>query len=105
MFDAVSSYLEQNRRVLDVSSRLVRTIDSTELSDIDIKNVFVDNLPGMKIAFDVLLEAEFEISETDRHTDRYDEKTQWFKISCKGASMLKIARGLEADGILNGAGK
>lgn len=33
---------------------------------------FVDNLPGMKIAFDVLLEAEFEISETDRNTDRYD---------------------------------
>ena len=38
----------------------------------------------MKISFDVLLEAEFEISETDRHTDRYDQKRQWFKISCTG---------------------
>lgn len=82
--DAVSGYLEQNHRDLDVSSRLVRTIDSAELSDIDIKNVFVNNLPGMKIAFDVLLEAEFEISETDRHTDRYDQKRRWFKISCTG---------------------
>jgi hypothetical protein len=84
LFDAVSSYLEQNHRNLDVSSQLVRTIDSAELSDIDIKSVFVDNLPGMKIAFDVLLEAEFEISETDRHTDRYDQKRRWFKVSCTG---------------------
>ena len=84
LFDAVSSYLEQNHRDLDVSSQLVRTIDSAELSDIDIKSVFVDNLPGMKIAFDVLLEAEFEISETDRHTDRYDQKRRWFKVSCTG---------------------
>ncbi len=84
LFDAVSSYLEQNHRDLDVSSQLVRTIDGAELSDIDIKSVFVDNLPGMKIAFDVLLEAEFEISETDRHTDRYDQKRRWFKVSCTG---------------------
>ncbi len=84
LFDTLSSYLELNHRDLDVSSRLVRTIDNTELSDIDIKNVFVNNLPGMKIAFDVLLEAEFEISETDRHTDRYDQKRRWFRISCTG---------------------
>lgn len=84
LYDAVSGYLEQNQNDLDVSSRLVRTIDSAELSDIDIKNVLVNNLPGMNISFDVLLEAEFEISETDRHTDRYDHKRRWFKISCTG---------------------
>jgi hypothetical protein len=44
LFDAVSSYLEQNHRDLDVSSQLVRTIDSAELSDIDIKSVFVDSV-------------------------------------------------------------
>lgn len=84
LWEAVSDYLGQNCRNLDVSSRLVRTIDRAELSDIDIKCVYVENLPGMKIAFDVILEAEFEISETDRHTDRYDDKTQWFKVSCAG---------------------
>jgi len=84
LFDAVSGYLEQNHRDLDVSSHLVRTIDRAELADIDVKHVLVDNLPGMKIAFDVLLEAEFEISETDRHTDRYDQIRRWFKISCTG---------------------
>lgn len=82
--ETVSNYLENHYQSLDVSSRLVRTIDHVELSDIDVKCVYVENLPGMKIAFDVVLEAEFEISETDRHTDRYDDKTQWFKISCSG---------------------
>jgi DNA-binding Xre family transcriptional regulator len=84
LYDTVSSYLEHNHRDLDVSSHVVRTIDSAELLDIDIKSVLVDNLPGMKIAFDVLLEAEFEIAETDRHTDRYDQKRRWFKVSCTG---------------------
>ena len=90
LFDAVSGYLEQNHNDLDVSSRLVRTIDSATLVDIDVKSVFVDNLPGMKIAFDVLLEAEFEISETDRHTDRYDQKRRWFKITCSGDLSLNL---------------
>lgn len=84
LYGSVSNWLEQNCQSLDVSSRLVRTIDRAELSDINVKCVYVENLPGMKIAFDVILEAEFEISETDRHTDRYDDKTQWFKISCSG---------------------
>lgn len=84
LYGSVSNWLEQNCQSLDVSSRLVRTIDRAELSDINVKCVYVENLPGMKIAFDVILEAEFEISETDRHTDRYDDKTQWFKISCFG---------------------
>lgn len=38
----------------------------------------------MRIGFDVLVEAEFAISEIDRHNDRYDEKRQWFRISCNG---------------------
>jgi len=74
LWEAVSGYLEQNCISLNVFSRSVHTIDHAELSDINVKCVYVENLPGMKIAFDVILEAEFEISETDRHADRYAEK-------------------------------
>ncbi|MDR0883416.1 MAG: helix-turn-helix transcriptional regulator [Oscillospiraceae bacterium] len=81
---AVSDFIERNTDGLDVSSASVRHIDSAELSDITVKQVYVDDLPDMRIAFDVLVEAEFEIAETDRHNDRYDEKSQWFKISCTG---------------------
>lgn len=84
LFSAVSDFLRDNCANLNVSSRSVRTVDNAELSDINVKHVYVDNLPGMKIAFDILLEADFEISEVDRHTDRFDEKTEWFKLSCSG---------------------
>ena len=84
LFSAVSDFLRDNCGNLDVSSRFVRTVDNAELSDINVKHVYVDNLPGMKIAFDILLEADFEISEVDRHTDRFDEKREWFKLSCSG---------------------
>lgn len=84
LFSVVADYLGDNRQNLNVSSRTVRSIDGVELSDITVKKVHVNNLPGMKIAFDVLLEAEFEISETDRRNDRYDQKSEWFKISCSG---------------------
>ena len=81
---AVSEYLEENINRLDVSSYSVRTVDNAELSDIEVKAVFVDELPEMRIAFDVLLEAEFEISENDRHDDRSDTKRKWFRVCCTG---------------------
>lgn len=84
LFVAVSSYLEENCGRLDIYSRHVKSIDCAELSEIYIKSVDIENLPDMKIAFEVLLEAEFQISENNRNYDRYDEKSGWFKVSCSG---------------------
>lgn len=84
LYDAIALYLEQNHHNLLVSSRHVSKIDNVELSDINVKHVFIDNLPGMRIAFKVLIEADFEISERDRNYDRFDDNSQWFKISCTG---------------------
>lgn len=84
LYASIADFLTDGAATLGVSSRTVRSIDSAELSEIDVKQVYVDNRPDMKIAFDVLLEAQFEISERDRHNDRFDEKTTWFKVSCTG---------------------
>ena len=43
---------------------------------------------GMKVAFDVLTEAIFE-HETDRRHDKYDEVSNWFKISIADWRSLK----------------
>lgn len=55
-----------------------------ELSEIYVKFVFVDDLPNMKIAFDVLIECEIEFAEKNYRDDRYDQCNKWFKISCAG---------------------
>lgn len=94
---AVSGFLDENHQNLNISSRFVRTVDGVELSDITVKHVYIDNAPGMKITFDVLLEAEIVISEADRHNDRYDQKGEWFKVSCSG----DLSRNLDDFAISN----
>ena len=84
LFAAITDFLTDGASALNISSYSVRTIDHAELTDIRIMQVFVENRPDMKIAFDVLVEGEVAISENDRHNDRYDEKTTWFKVSCTG---------------------
>ena len=41
---------------------------------------------GARVAFDVLVEADFVVSGRDRCTDRYSEDADWFKVSCTGVS-------------------
>lgn len=54
MFSAVRSYAIQNKDSLNLYSRVVQNIRYIELSDIKVVNVFVNNQPDPKIAFDVL---------------------------------------------------
>jgi len=84
LFTVVSDFLEGNAGMLGVRSYAVRSVNAARLEDIDIKFVMPDDRPGTRIAFDVLVEAQFEISERDRNYDRYDDKTTWFKVSCEG---------------------
>ena len=84
LFNAVAASLQDGSGKLRFSSRSVRSVDSAELSDIEVKQVYVNNRPDMQIAFDVLVEAEIEVSERNRREDRYDENTTWFMISSTG---------------------
>ena len=80
--EAINIFISQNRDNLDIESWHVDQIDETYLDDINIKHIYINDLPGMKVAFDVLIEAIFEIHEIDRRHDKYDEVSNWFKISC-----------------------
>lgn len=84
LFEAIENFILDNQDNLGVSSQLVVRVDEAQLDDIDIKHAFINDLPDMKIAFVVLVEAIFEIHEVDRRNDRYDEVSNWFKVSCTG---------------------
>ena len=91
LFAAVKDYIESNSDGLDLYSRVVSNIDAAELSDIDVKTVGVEDQPEMRILFDVVVEAEIEVSETTRHYDESDLVTQWFDIRCTGDLDKKLA--------------
>ena len=91
LFDAVQDFLSDGGAAsLGIRSYSVRSIDDTRLEDIEIKHVIADDRPGSRIVFDVLVEAQFEISERDRHYDRYDDETTWIKVSCEGDLSLDL---------------
>ncbi len=77
---------------MSVFSQTVRQIDTVSLSDIEVKNVFVNDLSGMEIKFEVLAEAAFEITEADRFTTAATKEADDIKYSvgeiCRVLSMI-----------------
>ena len=77
-------YLKNNIDDLDLNLYRVHRIGEIELSDVKVECVWVHDLPGMKIQFDVALSIDFLIHEGDYHYDDYDEKKIWIMVRCRG---------------------
>lgn len=82
-FNAIKSYVIQNRNSIELSSHTVSSADYAELSDFEVKSVGIDDRDGMGIAFDVLVEAEVYVKEHHRHRDVAEDTCfPWFILSC-----------------------
>lgn len=84
LFTAIQSYTSENYDNLDLRLYKVKSIGGIELSDIEVKFVSVNDLPDMKIEFDVAVEAELEARESDYHYDESESCKQWFMLKCFG---------------------
>lgn len=83
-YSAIEKYIEENLDNLDLNLRNVKNMGQVSLSDIEVKSVSVNDLPYMKIEFDVILDAEIEVAEGDYHYDDFDQCNQWFLLRCSG---------------------
>ena len=84
LFAAIQNYVTENNDNLDLRLYRVKNIGGIELSDIEVKFVSVSDLPDMKIEFDVAVEAELEVRESDYHYDESEICRQWFIFKCFG---------------------
>jgi transcriptional regulator with XRE-family HTH domain len=84
IFAAIQGFTADNYDDLDLRLYRVQNIGSIELSDIEVKYVSVNDLPDMKIEFDVAVEAELEVREADYHYDESEFCKQWFMLKCSG---------------------
>jgi len=82
LFAAIQSYTAENYQNFDLRLYRVRNIGGIELSDIEVKFISVNDLPNMKIEFDVAIEAELEVRESDYHYDESEFCKQWFMLKC-----------------------
>lgn len=83
LFDAAKNYLYQNWRNMELYSRIVPDIEKVGLVDATVQRVYVTDLPGDRIAFDVGLELEIYVSSEGRYSES-DTCYQWLRISCEG---------------------
>lgn len=83
-YSSVDRYIEENQDSLDIHIKNVKDVGEIILADMEVKMVSINDLPGMRIKFDVVIEAEIEVSEGDYHYDDYDLCNQWFLLSCTG---------------------
>lgn len=81
---AVENYANENWCLLGLYSRRVQNIEQAVFSDATIERVYVSDLPGTRVSFDVGVEVEMEVSEANRHNDYSDECYPWVRVSCEG---------------------
>jgi hypothetical protein len=84
IFDALSDQIECCPDRLDLFTRRVESPEYAELSDIDIKAVYVCDKGGLAIEFDVIVSAEITVSKHYGSDVETDEAEQWFSLTCSG---------------------
>lgn len=81
---AAESYLDANLDSLGIELKRIHRAGETEISDVKVEHVWVEDKPGMEINFDVAVSIWFETHEGDYHYDDYDENIVWMIAHCRG---------------------
>lgn len=77
-------YLYENYDSLDLQLYRIHKAGALEIADVHVEYVWVNDLPEMKIQFDVAISVTFEIPEADHHYDDSEEKKIWIMVRCRG---------------------
>lgn len=81
---AAEEFLRKNMDDLDIELYKIHRAGYTEIQDVNVEHIWIDDLPGMEIQFDVALSVVFEIHEADYHYDETEEKKIWMMVRCRG---------------------
>lgn len=84
LYDVSSAYIEEHRDELDLKLHKVQRVGEIEIIYTRIEKVYVNDLPGTKVAFDVILEVDIEIKEADYYYDESDTCKQWIRVPFEG---------------------
>lgn len=84
LYEAAEKYIADNLDSLNLWTRHVSRIGEVELVDANIQRVYVRDLPGMRVAFDVAVELDLCVHDANHRSDETDECFLWIRISCEG---------------------
>lgn len=84
LFNALGDYIDSQTLELRNKYSRLHKIGIVELSDMDIKTVYVDDGNEMDISMEIVVSASIIVKEGDYHYDEEDEIEEWYGISAKG---------------------
>lgn len=84
LYRAAEEYVNENWESLNLYTRNVHSIGTVEMVDASVQRVYVRDLPGMRVAFEVGLELELDVKEGDYHYDECDQCYPWIRLYCEG---------------------
>lgn len=84
LYQAAEEYVNENWESLNLYTRNVHRIGIVEMVDASVHRVYVRDLPGMRVAFEVGLELELDVKEGDYHYDECDQCYPWIRLYCEG---------------------
>ena len=87
---AAEQFIEDNQDYIKKLATRVHSVGETEIADVHVEHVWVEDLPGMKISFDVALSVNIEIKDGNHHYDVSEERTFWLMVSCRGDLDMKL---------------
>ena len=84
LYQAAEEYVTENWESMNLYTRNVHRIGFVEMTDATIERVYVRDLPGMRVAFEIGLQLEIDVKEGDYHYDESDQCYPWIRIYCEG---------------------
>ena len=84
IFDDLERYVYKHRYSLNLRSNIILDVRYAKLAEFRVKSVSIDDRPGSRIAFDVIVEADIEVSGPGKWDYENDICSQWFIVECSG---------------------
>ena len=83
-WNAAKIFLSDNLSELHIELYRIHKAGESEISDVKVEHIWVEDKQEMEIHFDVAVSIWFEIHEGDYHYDDYDEHIVWMMVHCRG---------------------
>lgn len=83
-WQACENWVARNKYSIDISETRIHRVGEVGVENIQVKTVWVNSLPGMKIAFEVAIEVEVAVKEANYRYDNEESVPIWLLVGCQG---------------------
>ena len=84
LWEACEGWFSENKEQIEIDSSRIHKRGEVVLENVTVQHVWVEDLPKMRISFDIAVEVEYTITEGDYHYDDEEYGKDWFMIQCEG---------------------